>query len=238
MAIAEYAYQISVVQAEWSMKRIIVFIAIVMISMEATAQKKQVSYLALGDSYTIGEGVPAEQNFPHQLAALMRKQGVEVKGPDIVAKTGWTTDELMTAINGAKLLPRYDYVTLLIGVNNQYRGRSLDEYTLQFEMLLMKAIRFAGGDTSHVIVVSIPDWGATPFAKEKGVDRAKVTEEINAFNKENNRIAYQYKVKYVNITAGTREALVDPELLTDDKLHYSGVEYQRWASAILKLMKL
>jgi lysophospholipase L1-like esterase len=220
------------------MKRLIVFIAIVMISMETTAQKKQVSYLALGDSYTIGEGVAAEQNFPHQLAALMHKQGVEVKGPDIVAKTGWTTDELMTAINGAKLLPRYDYVTLLIGVNNQYRGRSVNEYTLQFEMLLMKAITFAGGDTSHVIVVSIPDWGATPFAKEKGVDRAKVTEEINAFNKENNRIAYQYKVKYVNITAGTREAMVDPELLTNDKLHYSGVEYQRWASAILKLMKL
>jgi lysophospholipase L1-like esterase len=220
------------------MRRLIVFIAIVMISMEASAQKKQVSYLALGDSYTIGEGVPAEQNFPNQLAALMRRQGVEVKGPDIVAKTGWTTDELMTAINAAKLLPRYDYVTLLIGVNNQYRGRSLDDYTLQFEMLLMKAIKFAGGDTSHVIVVSIPDWGATPFAREKGADRAKVTEEINAFNKENNRIAYQYKVKYVDITAGTREAMVDPELLTDDKLHYSGVEHQRWASAIVKLMKL
>lgn len=220
------------------MRSIIVFLAIVIMSMEATAQKKQVSYLALGDSYTIGEGVATEQNFPHLLASLMRKQGVEVKGPDIVAKTGWTTDELMAGINAAKLLPQYDYVTLLIGVNNQYRGRSLDEYSLQFEMLLMKAIKFAGGDTSHVIVVSIPDWGATPFAKDKGVDRAKVTEEINAFNKENNRIAYQYKVKYVNITAGTREAMVDPELLTDDKLHYSGVEYQRWAAAILKLMKL
>ncbi len=220
------------------MRQLLAVILLMITTMQASAQKKQLSYLALGDSYTIGEGVQPEENFPHQLAALLRKNGIEVKGPDIVAKTGWTTDELMTGINNSKLLPQYDYVTLLIGVNNQYRGRSLDEYTLQFEMLLMKAIRFAGGDTSHVIVVSIPDWGATPFARDKGADRGKVTEEINAFNKENNRIAYQYKVKYVDITQGTREAMVNPDLLTSDKLHYSGSEYYRWAEAILKKMKL
>jgi lysophospholipase L1-like esterase len=220
------------------MKRIAFVSVVLMMSMHVLGQKKLVSYLALGDSYTIGESVPADQNFPNMLASMMRQKGVDVKGPDIVAKTGWTTDELMTAINGAKLSSRYDYVTLLIGVNNQYRGRSLEEYALQFEMLLIKAIQFAGGDTTHVIVVSIPDWGATPFARDKGADRAKVTEEINAFNKENSRIAYQYKVKYVDITPGTREAMIDPELLTDDHLHYSGVAHQRWAEAILKQMKL
>lgn len=220
------------------MRQIFIAFLILVIHMDAFSQKKEISYLALGDSYTIGESVPGEENFPNQLAAMIRKKGVTVKGPDIVAKTGWTTDELMAGINAAKLSTRYDYVTLLIGVNNQYRGRSLDEYTLQFEMLLMKAINFAGGDPSHVIVVSIPDWGATPFARDKGKDRGKITEEINAFNKENNRIAYLNKVKYVDITAGTREAMINPELLANDKLHYSGVEYKRWAEAILDLLKL
>lgn len=219
------------------MKKLALTLVIICLSMATNAQKKKLTYLALGDSYTIGEGVPAEENFPHQLVTLVRKKGVEIGEPVIVAKTGWTTDELMNAIKEAKLQQRYDYVTLLIGVNNQYRGRSVDEYSLQFEMLLLKAIQFAGGDTTHVTVVSIPDWGATPFAKEKGRDRAKVTEEINAFNKENRNIAYRYKVKYVDITPGTREALVDPELLTNDKLHPSGKEYKRWADAILKVMR-
>ena len=211
---------------------------LLILTMQANAQKKMISYLALGDSYTIGESVPADQNFPNQLAEMLRKKGIEVKGLDIVAKTGWTTDELMKAIPAANLKPKYDYVTLLIGVNNQYRGRSVEEYSRQFEMLLMNAIKFAGGDASHVIVVSIPDWGATPFARDKGSDRSKVTDEINAFNTENNHIAYRYKVKYVDITPGSREALINPELLADDKLHPSGMEYKRWAEAIVKTMGL
>jgi lysophospholipase L1-like esterase len=202
------------------------------------AQKKTLSYLALGDSYTIGESVPAEENFPNQLAQMLRKKGVDMKAPDIVAKTGWTTDELMTGIAGAQLLSGYDYVTLLIGVNNQYRGRSVEEYSRQFETLLMKAIKFAGGNTDHVIVISIPDWGATPFAREKDRDRGKITEEINAFNEENNHIAYRYKVKYVDITPGSREVLINPELVAKDHLHPSGVEYKRWAEAILKTLAL
>jgi lysophospholipase L1-like esterase len=220
--------------------RILIVITVLLniVSMDAVGQKKTMTYLALGDSYTIGESVPAQENFPNQLAAMIRKKGVDIKDPDIVAKTGWTTDELMNGINAATLKPRYDLVTLLIGVNNQYRGRSVDEYAQQFEFLLMKAIKFAGGDTSKVIVVSIPDWGATPFARDKGKDRAKVTEEINAFNAENNRIAYRYKVRYVDITPGTREAMINPELLTNDQLHPSGIEYKRWAEAIMKVMRL
>ncbi len=208
------------------------------IHLTVMAQKKTLSYLALGDSYTIGESVPAEENFPNQLAQMLRKKGVDMKAPDIVAKTGWTTDELMTGIAGAQLLSGYDYVTLLIGVNNQYRGRSVEEYSRQFETLLMKAIKFAGGNTDHVIVISIPDWGATPFAREKDRDRGKITEEINAFNEENNHIAYRYKVKYVDITPGSREVLINPELVAKDHLHPSGVEYKRWAEAILKTLAL
>jgi lysophospholipase L1-like esterase len=206
-------------------------------AMGTNAQDKPLTYLALGDSYTIGEGVPAAENFPNQLVSLIRKKGTRISDPQIIAKTGWTTDELMNAIKGATLLPKYDQVTLLVGVNNQYRGRSVDEYSLQFEILLLRAIQLAGGDNTHVTVVSIPDWGATPFAREKGKDRAKVTEEINAFNKENRDIAYRYKVKYVDITPGSREAMIDPELLTQDNLHPSGKEYGRWANAILKGMR-
>ena len=192
-------------------KLTLILVVLQCMAMGTNAQDKPLTYLALGDSYTIGEGVPAAENFPNQLVSLIRKKGTRISDPQIIAKTGWTTDELMNAIKGATLLPKYDQVTLLVGVNNQYRGRSVDEYSLQFEILLLRAIQLAGGDNTHVTVVSIPDWGATPFAREKGKDRAKVTEEINAFNKENRDIAYRYKVKYVDITPGSREAMIDPE---------------------------
>jgi lysophospholipase L1-like esterase len=218
-------------------KLTLILVVLQCMAMGTNAQDKPLTYLALGDSYTIGEGVPAAENFPNQLVSLIRKKGTRISDPQIIAKTGWTTDELMNAIKGATLLPKYDQVTLLVGVNNQYRGRSVDEYSLQFEILLLRAIQLAGGDNTHVTVVSIPDWGATPFAREKGKDRAKVTEEINAFNKENRDIAYRYKVKYVDITPGSREAMIDPELLTQDNLHPSGKEYGRWANAILKGMR-
>jgi lysophospholipase L1-like esterase len=218
-------------------KLTVILVVLQCMAMGTNAQDKPLTYLALGDSYTIGEGVPSAENFPSQLVSMIREKGTRISDPQIIAKTGWTTDELMNAIKGATLLPKYDQVTLLVGVNNQYRGRSVDEYSLQFEILLLRAIQLAGGDNNHVTVVSIPDWGATPFAREKGKDRAKVTEEINAFNKENRDIAYRYKVKYVDITPGSREALIDPELLTDDKLHPSAKEYRRWANSILKVMR-
>lgn len=218
-------------------KLALILVVLQSMAMGSIAQDKPLTYLALGDSYTIGEGVPSADNFPSQLVSLIRKKGISINEPQIIAKTGWTTDELSNAIKGAALLPKYDMVTLLIGVNNQYRGRSLDEYSLQFEILLLRALQLAGGNNDRVTVVSIPDWGATPFAREKGRDRSKVTEEINAFNKENKDIAYRYKVKYVDITPGSREALIDPELLTDDKLHPSAKEYSRWANAIFKLLR-
>lgn len=185
------------------------------------------SYLALGDSYTIGEGVPVYESFPYQAVQMLRNAGHAFHAPEIVAKTGWTTDELSAGIANTRFLTRYDFVSLLIGVNNQYRGRSVDEYESQFEDLLKLAVQLAGGDVSRVIVLSIPDWGATPFAADR--DREKIAKEIDEYNAVNKRTALQYGVHYIDITQGTREAANDESMLAADKLHPSGKEYRRWA---------
>ena len=193
------------------------------------------SYLALGDSYTIGESVPEQENFPHQAVQLLNNAGYPFGKPTIVAKTGWTTDELQQAITAATLDSTYDMVSLLIGVNNQYRGRSSTEYADQFEMLLQQAIAFAGRRPQHVFVLSIPDWGATPFAE--GRDRAQIAHEIDAFNAVNKSLADEYGVHYIDITPGTREATTDPTLVATDHLHPSGKEYSRWAAKLAEAVK-
>jgi len=188
------------------------------------------SYLALGDSYTIGEAVPFTENFPNQAVQLLRSRGLDFEAPEILARTGWTTDELQFAINHHRFREKYDFTSLLIGVNNQYRGRSTEEYTEQFEALLGHAIAFAGGDASHVAVLSIPDWGVTPFNKDR--DRAQVGTEIDRYNAINRGVCEQSGVHYIDITPGTREAAGDPSLLAADGLHPSGREYQRWAKEV------
>lgn len=188
---------------------------------------KTYSYLALGDSYTIGEGVQLYESFPYQTVQLVRKAGYNLQAPEIIAKTGWTTDELQEGIYSRQLLAGYDFVSLLIGVNNQYRGRSRDEYAKEFEMLLQQAIRFSGDHPQHVFVLSIPDWGITPFAA--GRDRAAIAREIDAFNSINKLVCDVYKVNYCNITPGTRLAANDETLLAADQLHPSGKEYALWA---------
>src|ERR1043165_9872420 len=167
--------------------------------------KKTYSYLALGDSYTIGESVPSADNFPNQTVTLLKASGLDFRSAEIVAKTGWTTDELQNNINNHTFSPPYDIVTLLIGVNNQYRGRPVDEYEPQFENLLKQAIQFAGNKADHVIVISIPDWGVTPFAS--GRDRDQIAREIDAYNAANKTLSDQYKVNYIDITPWTREAV-------------------------------
>ncbi|MFM1794471.1 MAG: hypothetical protein RL642_856, partial [Bacteroidota bacterium] len=162
-------------------------------STAADAQKTY-SYLALGDSYTIGESLPLADNFPHQTVDLLRKKGKQFDQPTIVAKTGWTTDELMAAIGKRELKKQYDFVSLLIGVNNQYRGRDIQTYQKEFEELLKLAIQFAGGKPENVFVLSIPDWGATPFAE--GRDREKIKKEIDQFNAANHGISKSFKVNY------------------------------------------
>ncbi|MGE5730807.1 MAG: SGNH/GDSL hydrolase family protein, partial [Gemmatimonas sp.] len=143
----------------------------------------EIRILALGDSYTIGEGVTTDERWPMQLAAMLRARALQVAAPTIVARTGWTTDELSAGIDDARPTGTYDLVTLLVGVNNQYRGRGVDEYRAQFRALLARAIGFAGGRADRVIVLSIPDWGATPFAD--GRDRGRIALDIDAFNDAN-----------------------------------------------------
>ena len=213
-----------------NLRYIFLFLSFYLMSIMETNAQKTSSYLALGDSYTIGESLPLEDNFPHQTVALLRKKGISITNPEIVAKTGWTTDELMDAISKRSLKSSYDYVSLLIGVNNQYRGRDIASYQKEFEQLLLQAIQFAGDKPQHVFVLSIPDWGATPFGE--GRDRKKIEREIDQFNAANLKIAQQYKVHYLEITAGTREAKQDLSLLADDKLHPSKKEYARWAEKL------
>jgi lysophospholipase L1-like esterase len=199
------------------------------------ATDKSYTYLALGDSYTIGEKVAAYENFPTQVVTLLKEKGVSISNLKIVAKTGWTTDELQAAIKKANLRRHYDFVTLLIGVNNQYRGRKVVDYIPEFESLLQQAIQFAGNDTSRVVVLTIPDWGVTPFAE--GRDRKQIATEIDAYNAASELIASKYKVQYINITKSTRESEKDPSLLTSDGLHPSAKEYEKWAKEIAGLLQ-
>lgn len=198
-------------------------------------QPKVYTYLALGDSYTIGESVPLHENFPSLAIQLFRKAGHDANAPEILAKTGWTTDELLSAINNHRFLKTYDFVSLLIGVNNQYRGLSITEYKNEFESLLRLAIVFAGNNASHVVVLSIPDWGVTAFAE--GRDRSKIATEIDAYNAVNKEIAVKNNVQYIDITPLTREATNDASLLASDGLHPSGKDYQRWAERMVAFFK-
>lgn len=192
---------------------------------------KTVAYLALGDSYTIGEGVLPTENFPSQLKAVLQHGGLNVGEVTIVAKTGWTTSELSAAIEDACITREYQLVTLLIGVNNQYRGMDIGQYEKEFAGLLKKAILFAGGDVKLVYVLSIPDWSATPFASK--YDCATISTEISEFNKVNYRIATEAGVGYCNITA---DAPGDSASLAADLLHPSAKEYSRWVQLLSQLI--
>ncbi|MBL0181644.1 MAG: SGNH/GDSL hydrolase family protein [Chitinophagaceae bacterium] len=201
------------------------------------------SYLALGDSYTIGEQAPFAENFPNQTVQLLRKAGFAFYAAEVIAKTGWTTDELNNAIEGTSLLSTYDVVSLLIGVNNQYRGRSATEFKIEFEHLLQTAIQFADNKPYRVFVLSIPDWGVTPFAEARlpdgqGRDRKQVADEIDAYNYVCETSAKQFQANFLNITRSQRDDGSKEEFLVADALHPSGKEYAKWAGklcdAILK----
>jgi lysophospholipase L1-like esterase len=183
--------------------------------------------LALGDSYTIGEAVDEGERWPVRLVALLRARGISIADPVIVAKTGWTTDELSAGIDGATLDATYDVVTLLIGVNDQYRGRSALEYREQFGALFDRAVALAGDRVNHVVVLSIPDWGVTPFAA--GRDRRAIAAEIDAFNAINRQESVGRGAQYVDVTPVSRMAAADSSLIAHDGLHPSGAMYGRWA---------
>lgn len=191
-------------------------------------------FLALGDSYTIGESVAESERWPVQLAVQLQEKAIRMAAPEIIAKTGWTTDELAAGIQAAPPQGPYDLVSLLIGVNNQYRGRSQEEYQTQFADLLQQAIAFAGGDPARVVVLSIPDWGVTPFAAR--LDTAVIAAEIDAFNAINRGEVEKVGAHYVDITAVSRQAITDPTLIADDGLHPSGKMYTAWMELALPVV--
>ena len=191
----------------------------------------EMRFLALGDSYTIGEGVAEAERWPVRLAALLRERGIPVGDPEIIARTGWTTDELSAAIDDADPQGPYALVSLLIGVNNQYRGRDAEEYRAELAGLVRRAVGFAGGDASRVLVLSIPDWGVTPFAA--GRDRARIAAEIDAYNAIAREEAARAGARSVDVTAQTRASGADPASLVGDGLHPSGLSYAEWARLAL-----
>ena len=194
------------------------------------------NYLALGDSYTIGQSVTAAERFPAQTINILSKDSISFNAPEYIAQTGWTTRNLISAVNTSPpSKTSYDFVTLLIGVNNQYQGRSQAEYTIEFTQLLDTAIKYAGNRTKRVAVLSIPDWGVTPFAN--GRDRAFIALQIDSFNVINKQITLAKGVNYIDITPSTRMAATDPTLVATDGLHPSGKEYGKWAVLLAAVIK-
>ncbi len=190
-------------------------------------------YLALGDSYTIGEGVAAAARWPVQLAALLRGRGLAVGEPEIVARTGWTTAELGAGIDAAAPHGPFALVSLLIGVNDQYRGGRPEEYRVGFAALLRRAIGYAGGEPGRVVVLSIPDWSVTPFAAESGRDLPRIARELGAFNAVNREEARRAGAAWVDVTPVSQRALGDRSLVVGDGLHPAPAMYAEWARLAL-----
>lgn len=193
-----------------------------------TPNPHELRYLALGDSYTIGEGVAPDGRWPMQLARALREEGLPLADPRIIATTGWTTDELSAAIDAAEPLGTFDLVSLLIGVNNQYRGRSVDAYRDEFDALLARATGFANGRADRVLVLSIPDWGVTPFAIQSGRDRIRIADELDACNAAARDACAARGIAFVDITPASRALGGAPEMLADDGLHPSAAMYVEW----------
>lgn len=214
---------------------VIALIIIVSNSMCAQTSKQPKDYLALGDSYTIGESVPETERWPVQLAKALTEKGIPVASPKIIAVTGWRTDNLKNGIDIAQIKEKYDLVSLLIGVNNQYQGKPADAYAVEYETLLKTAVQLAGGEKANVFVVSIPDYGYTPFGAP---NQPKISKELDEFNAINKRITETYGITYINITDISRRGLEDPELVADDTLHPSGKQYTLWVERILENLSL
>ena len=187
-------------------------------------------FLALGDSYTIGEGVAAAERWPNQLVDLLRASGIVLSDPEIIARTAWTTDELMDAIDEARPTGPFDLVTLLIGVNDQYRSRPIEEFQSGFGPVLDQAIGFARDGAARLIVVSIPDWGATPFAE--GRDRALITREVGDYNAAARALTEQRGAHWHDVTELSRRMVADPSLVVSDGLHPSAAMYAEWAASL------
>lgn len=201
---------------------------------EAISSTKKWSYLALGDSYTIGESVNQNERFPSQLISALKNRGVMFDDPAIIAQTGWTTGELISAIKNEDIKETFDLVTLLIGVNNQYRHYPKETYRKEFKQLLKTAIDFAGKKKQHVYVISIPDWGVTPYAD--GENRKKIAADIDSFNRIAREETEKMAVKWIDITPISRKAEQEKNLLAADGLHPSANMYTLWVDKLITLI--
>ncbi|MCB0688616.1 MAG: SGNH/GDSL hydrolase family protein [Saprospiraceae bacterium] len=191
------------------------------------------SYLALGDSYTIGESVPPEDRYPVQLVNRLRQGGIALEDPVIIATTGWTTDDLDCEIKASGFdRDTFDFVSLLIGVNDQYQNKPFENYYFNFAKLLLRAVELAGNVKEHVVVISIPDYAFTPFGQNR--DAGKISEELDRYNQVNKQVADYYGISYFDITPISRQGLQHPELVATDGLHPSGKMYALWVDLMLK----
>ena len=212
------------------MKTVASFIFVFLsINIAMSQEKNTIHYLALGDSYTIGESVNEAERWPNQLAVALKERGQEIARPKIIATTGWRTDNLKNAMNIAQLKPEYNLVSLLIGVNNQYQHKPIEQFAKEFAGLLNDAIILAGGKKENVFVVSIPDYGFTPYGKSK---QQEISKELDAFNEVSKKITEKHQVKYISITDISRRGLEDPALVAGDGLHPSGKMYSLWVERI------
>lgn len=190
------------------------------------------SYLALGDSYTVGEGVSSAEAFPALLIQKLKEKQLEFDTPNVVAKTGWTTGELLQALDDANIQRNFDLVTLLIGVNNQYRGLSVEEYRIELRELLKRALVFASNKPENVRVISIPDWGVSPFAE--GRDRALIAHAIDTFNAVKREETEALNIPFIDITEISRTALDREQYFAPDRLHFSKEMHLLWVEELLK----
>ena len=197
----------------------------------------QLSYLALGDSYSIGEGVAEAGRWPMQLARALREAGIAIADPRIIATTGWTTDELSAAMDDAEPLGEWDFVSLLIGVNNQYRGREVDDYLGEFARLLQRAIALADARAERVLVLSIPDWGVTPFARRELRSPRRIARELDAYNAAARDVCEAQGVAFVDITGISRDGGDAAAMLAEDGLHPSAAMYARWTAEALPVAR-
>ena len=193
---------------------------------------KKYNYLALGDSYTIGQNVTQKESYPYQLSELLKTREINTDSIEVIAQTGWTTADLINAIKVKNLKQKFDFVTLLIGVNNQYRGAPSLKYREEFVQLITTAIEFANNDPKRVFVLSIPDWGYTPFAESYSVDMVKNSKEIDEFNAINKEESLKAGANYTDVTTISRMAIEDPSLIANDGLHPSAKMYKLWINKL------
>lgn len=191
------------------------------------------TYLALGDSYTIGESVLLQKSFPYQTVQLLRKKGLHFSSPEIIARSGWTSDELTEAMKDYQFMQYYTFVSVLIGVNNQYRGKDVILFKEELETLVQKAISLAHDKKDHVVLLSIPDYSATPYAQT--MDKEKITKEIEVYNSVVKALSIQYKVLFLDISSNSEIDKDNDGLLADDGLHPSAKQYAKWAKKLAEI---